>query len=203
MIRSGVAWVLSKNPAFTVVGEVRNGRDAIRMAMELVPDVLLLDAGMPGLAGLQVAEALGKSCPSTRIVVLSAFGTPGVVFRMLRAGATGYVLKSGPVEDIVRATERVHAGNAFFSPPIATMVSAQIFPPEGATEAMPELSEREQEVLIYISDGLSNREIAEKMKVAVRTVETHRERLMQKLQVRGIAGLTRFAIANGFVSLPP
>jgi len=167
-----------------------------------MPDVLLTDLEMPNLSGLAVAEALRKEHSKTRVLILSAHANPTYVLRSARAGASGYVLKQAPPDELVRAIETVNAGQPFFSPEAlhATLNqyvrgSGQEFHPAGLTT-------REREVLVYIAEGLSNKEMAERLHISPRTVETYRERLMRKLDIHTIAGLTRFAVAQGLTTIP-
>lgn len=202
LVRRGVIACLAKSPNMEVIAEAGDGRECLRITQKLSPDVLLLDIGLPCLSGVEVTSILKKERSPTRVLAFSAHVAPIVVLRVLRSGASGYVVKGASPQEIIEAVERVHGGQPWFSPAIAAIVAREIFRQNKTGGPRLDLSEREQQVLLLITDGLSNKEIAAKLNVAQRTVETHRERLMDKLQIRSIAGLTRFAIAQGLVSLP-
>jgi len=202
VVRRGIKSCLTPCPRIEVLGEAADGQEALSKTRELMPDVLLTDLEMPNLSGLAVAEALRKEHSKTRVLILSAHANPTYVLRSARAGASGYVLKQAPPDELVRAIETVNAGQPFFSPEAlhATLNqyvrgSGQEFHPAGLTT-------REREVLVYIAEGLSNKEMAERLHISPRTVETYRERLMRKLDIHTIAGLTRFAVAQGLTTIP-
>ena len=200
--RKGIAFCLAHNTNLEIVGEAADGLDAFNQAKALLPDVVLTDLEMPQLDGLALTERLRRELPRTKIVVLSMHCNATSIRRSIGAGVNGYVLKGAPVEELVRSIETVTAGKTYFSPDVARLALNQFV--RGATEprALSDLTPREQEVLIRIAEGLSNKEIAHRLGLGVRTVETHRERLMRKLNIRNIAGLTKFALANGLITLP-
>jgi DNA-binding NarL/FixJ family response regulator len=186
----------------SVIGEASNGREALAKVRELSPDVVLMDLEMPEMDGLMATEILRKQQPKVRVVVLSMHTHPEYVMRIIKSGANGYVLKGASAEDLVRAIEDAYAGGTFFSPEIARLALNQIAREGGEMRFDDALSLREREVLIGIAEGLSNKEIANRLGVGVRTIETHRERITHKLDIRTVAGLTRFAIAQGFIPHP-
>jgi two-component system nitrate/nitrite response regulator NarL len=173
----------------------------MRKIAELSPDIVLMDIDMPQLNGLAVTERLRKELPRVKVLVLSMHSQTDFVMRILQSGARGYVLKDAPTEELLQAIETVHSGESFFSPDVARMALNQFVrgPADGGSGM--QLTPREREVLTQIAEGLSNKEVANLLGVGVRTVETHRERIMRKLDIHSVAGLTRFAIAKGFVSL--
>jgi DNA-binding NarL/FixJ family response regulator len=183
------------------VGEAGNGTDAIKLVKELAPDIVLMDVSMPGMDGLDVTEALKKESPQTKVLILSMESGRGPVLRIIKAGARGYVLKDAPTDELVKAIEAVHAGEAYFSGPVAQIALNQYVSDVDDTKPVAKLSEREREVLALIAEGKSNKEISQHLGIGVRTTETHRERIMRKLDVHSVAGLTKFAIANGISSL--
>ena len=201
VVRKGLHSCLANRDNLKVVGEACDGAEAIQKVKELDPDVVLMDINMPGMDGLQVTEALRKDAPRTRVLVLSVHDTRDYVMRIVKAGARGYVLKDTPPDELVRAIETVNAGDAYFSPSVARIALNQYVAEADNNSPITRLSEREREVLVEIAEGRSNKEIASNLNIGVRTVETHRERIMRKLDIHSVAGLTKFAIANGMVSL--
>ncbi len=201
VVRKGVSQSLARQSNFEIVGEAVDGRDAVRLAYSLRPEVVVVDIDMPNLNGIAVADLIRRELPDIRVLVLSAHRAQDYVQRIIQSGARGYVLKDATAEELARAVEAVHRGEAFFSPEIARVALNQIVQGHNAETGTPQLTNREREVLIQIADGFSNKEIAVKLGVGVRTVETHRERIMRKLDIHNVAGLTRFAIAKGLVHL--
>ena len=201
VVRRGLWSCLENRPNLKIVGEATNGHEAMKQIAALLPDVVLMDIAMPEMDGLQVTEKLHKEKPELKVLVLSVSSNRESVLRIIRAGARGYVLKEAPPEELVKAIELVNNGEAFFSPPVARIALNQYVSELDETDPASRLSDREREVLILIASGKSNKEIASDLGIGVRTIETHRERIMRKLEIRSVAGLTKFAIANGLVSL--
>jgi len=159
-----------------------------------------MDLDLPQMDGLAVTEILRREQPRVKVLILSMHSSSECVIRILKAGARGYVLKGASPEELVQAIQTVAAGQTFFSPEVARLALNQIV--EGVGEkAAGQLTAREREVLIQIAEGLSNKEIASRLNVGVRTVETHRGRIMRKLNIHSIAGLTKYAIGKGLVAL--
>lgn len=203
VVRKGIESSLARHRHLEVVGEAADGREALNRAKELVPDIVLLDLGMPNMDGITVTEILRKELPQTKVLVLSMHHSKDMLQRLIQAGIRGYLLKDATPEEIVRAIETVYAGEAYFSPEVARMALNQYVASGGSVPPSPasKLTDREREVLALIAEGLTNKEVACKLNLSVRTVETHRERVMRKLEIRNAAGLTKFAIAHGIVSL--
>lgn len=201
LVRRGIGSCLARYPGFEIVGEAGDGQEALQKIRELVPDLVLLDIDMPHLSGLAVAETLRKELPQLKVLILSMHQHPEYVLRILQSGAHGYVLKESSIEELVKAIQTVHSGETFFSPEIARVALNHFVSGEGDGPDLKALTPREREVLVHIAEGCSNKEIAQHLSVGVRTVETHRERIMRKLDIHSIAGLTRFAIAKGMVTL--
>jgi two-component system nitrate/nitrite response regulator NarL len=201
VVRRGIAACLGKIPHLNIIGEAGDGQETFRKAAELSPDVVLMDIDMPNTNGLAVTERLQKEMPHIKVLVLSMHSQSDYVMRILQSGARGYVLKDAPAEDLVKAIETVYSGESYFSPEVARMALKQFV--RGANDGTfsAALTPREREVLTQIAEGLSNKEVANLLGVGVRTVETHRERIMRKLNIHSVAGLTRFAIAKGYVTL--
>lgn len=201
VVRRGLISCLAERPSLKVVGEAADGEEAIRQAAELSPDIMLVDINMPRMDGLQLAEALQKKAPAVRVVILSIHNKPEYVQRVMRAGARGYVLKDTAPEELARVLEAVHAGEVCISPEVAQTALNQLVTNQGRGAGAVPLSQREREVLVMIASGRSNKEIAGDLGVSVRTVETHRERIMRKLDLHSVAALTHYAIAQGLVPL--
>jgi two-component system nitrate/nitrite response regulator NarL len=201
VVRRGISLCLSRQPQLEIVGEAGNGREAIQKARELKPDLMLMDIDMPQMNGLAVAELLHRELPATRVLILSMHSNTEYVIRIIQSGARGFVLKEAPTEELVRAIEMVNAGEAYFSPDVARVALNKFVQGAVAGSEPPALTSREREVLMLIADGLSNKEIACQLNVGVRTVETHRERIMRKLDIHSVAGLTKYAISTGLVTL--
>jgi two-component system nitrate/nitrite response regulator NarL len=199
VVRRGIAACLTRHPQLELVGEASDGRDALEQCRKILPDVVVTDVEMPVMNGAELVSALAKELPSTRVLVLSVYHTPGHVLRMVQAGAAGYMFKETPPDELVRGIERVASGEPFFSEDVAQIALNQVV--RGSSNGLQSLTVREREVLIRIADGMSNKEIADALGLGVRTVETHRERAMRKLDIHSVAGLTKYALAQGWVSL--
>jgi two-component system nitrate/nitrite response regulator NarL len=201
VVRKGLWSCLSTKDTLKIVGEAVDGDDAIYKVKELLPDIVLMDLHMPKKDGLEVTDALRKEAPQVKVIILSMQGTRDSVLRIIKAGARGYVLKDAPPDELARAIESVQAGEAFFSPPVAQIALNQYVTESDKGDPLTRLSEREREVLGLIAEGKSNKEIAMHLGIGVRTTETHRERIMRKLDIHSVAGLTKFAISHGIISL--
>jgi two-component system nitrate/nitrite response regulator NarL len=171
------------------------------MARELSPDVVLMDINMPGMNGLAVTEVLRKELPVMKVLILSVHSNKEYIFRVIQAGAHGYVSKEAPPEELVSAIESVYGGEPHFSEDIARAALSEFVTTGGRKEPFAQLTIREREVLVLIAEGQSNKEIADRLNIGVRTIETHRERIMRRLNIHSVAGLTKYAIANGLISL--
>jgi two-component system nitrate/nitrite response regulator NarL len=203
IVREGIRACISDRPNIIVVGEAADGIEAIQKTCALKPDVVLMDINMPRMGGLEAAKRLKSECPGTKVLILTVHKSKEYLMGMMQSGAQGYVIKDTSPSDLVRAIEAIHKGGAFFAPEIASLLletsgSAQT---KSARPGLDRLGPRERECLIYISQGLSSKEIAQKMGVSLRTCETHRQRLMEKLGIHSVAGLTRLAIEEKL--LPP
>jgi two-component system nitrate/nitrite response regulator NarL len=203
VVRKGIGSWLSGIDHVEVVGEAVNGQEAVAKVKEFAPDLVLMDVDMPKLNGLEATKIIRKDHPGTRVLILSMHTNKTVVLQIIQSGAQGYVLKDAPPADLLRAVESVDNNEPFFSPDINQIVLNQYLAETGAPQSptAAQLTARERQVLAMIAEGQSNKDMATKMGVGVRTVETHRERLMSKLSIHSVAGLTKFAIANGVVNL--
>jgi RNA polymerase sigma factor (sigma-70 family) len=199
VVRKGVINCLARHERLAVVGEAEDGHEAIAKAKELSADIVLMDIDMPKLNGLCAAEVLHRERPRMKIVIFSVHSPAHDALRILKTGAWGFLSKGMAPSELIEAIEGVSAGRDFFSLEVAQAAVKQM---SRVNEPHKELSAREREVLLAIADGLSNKEIAARLGIEVSTVETHRERIMRKLNIRSVAGLTRFALSEGLISLP-
>jgi two-component system nitrate/nitrite response regulator NarL len=201
VVRKGLQSCLAKQDRLKIVGEASDGDEALNKVKELKPDVVLMDISMPRMNGLAVTELIRKEVPKTRVLVLSVHNNRDYIFRIIQAGAHGYISKEASPDALLGAIESVYSGEAFFSPEIAQAALNQIVTSGGKKDPFAQLTSREREVLVLIAEGQSNKEIANKLGIGVRTIETHRERIMRRLDIHSVAGLTKFAIANGMISI--
>jgi DNA-binding NarL/FixJ family response regulator len=200
IVRTGIRHVLEGEAGFEVVGEAANGAQALSLAESLQPDVVVLDISMPDESGLEVADRLRRGSAAPRVLMLSMHSNTEYVLESLRAGAHGYLLKDAAATELRSAIRAVCRGESYFSPPIASSLSAAVRAEQGpGSTPLEQLTAREREVLQGIATGRTNKEIAAELGISHRTVETHRESLMKKLQIRTIAELTRFALGAGIV----
>jgi two-component system response regulator NreC len=204
MLREGLRLLLEAESGMKVVGEAENGRIAVRMAEELSPDVVVMDISMPDLNGIEATRQIRNAKPSSdrpKVVALSAHAEQRHIADMLRAGATGYVLKVSAFEEMATAVRTVMENNVYLSPSVAGPVFQEL--PEGGNVSGTgsKLSPREMEILQLIAEGKATKEAAAALHVSVKTVETHRRNLMEKLNLDSVAELTKFAIREGITSL--
>jgi DNA-binding NarL/FixJ family response regulator len=200
IVRTGIRHVLEGEPGFDIVGEASNGAEAFELTIKLRPDVVVLDISMPSASGLQVAARLRAVPSPPRVLILSMHDNAEYVLESVRAGAHGYILKDTAATELRSAIRAVCRGESYFSPPVASRLSAAVRGEQATRQApVDQLTGREREVLEGIAKGKTNKEIAAELGISFRTVETHRESLMKKLQIRTVAELTRFAIGAGIL----
>jgi two-component system, NarL family, nitrate/nitrite response regulator NarL len=199
VVRMGMRSYLSCHEGVEVVGEAANAREVLTKARELHPDVVFMDTYMPGMTGLVAAKLLGRQLPRTKVLMYSVHGGRDYVLQIIRSGARGYVLKNASPDELYEAVRCVSQGDTYYNTDVARLALEEYSRNQLETKprTVTDLSEREMEVLGKIAEGSSSRAIAADFGISVRTVETHREHIMRKLQIRSIAGLVRFAIANG------
>ncbi len=197
LVRAGFRSLLEEMPEVQVVAEAADGSEALRLVGEVKPDLALLDISMPGLNGLDLAERIAAGHPRTRVIILSMHVDDEYVRRALAAGASGYVLKKSDRSELEAAVRAVARGEIWLAPPLTQRVAAAY-----ARDSRPgeqRLTPRQREVLQLIAEGLSTKEIAQRLEVSVKTVESHRSELMERLDIHGIAGLVRYAIRVGII----
>jgi DNA-binding NarL/FixJ family response regulator len=194
---------LSQEEDIEVVGEAENGRQAVQMATKTTPDVVLMDVMMPLMNGLEGTRQVLKNVPSTKVLVLSSYCDDDYVQQLTEVGASGYVIKQTAADNLMLAIREVQKGNAFFSPTVAKRLRdrcRQAFADGQPLKRNVELTSREAEVLQLIAEGLPNKQIAGELGISIKTVEKHRQQVMNKLNIHDVAGLTRHAISKGVVN---
>jgi DNA-binding NarL/FixJ family response regulator len=197
LMRQGLRTILSLEPGLEVVGEAADGEAGIRQALDLRPDVILMDVQMPGMSGIEAIAAICAVWPETRIIILTTFGRDEYVFQGIRAGAVGYLLKDAPADDLIQTIRRVHAGEVFIQPEIASRLLRELIAPQDWL--IEPLSEREQEVLVLVAQGYSNREIAEGLVLVEGTVKNHVSNILGKLQAENRTQAADIARRHGLI----
>ena len=201
LVRAGIRALLEGLEGVVVVAEAGNGSEVLELARKHRPDVVLLDISMPGIGGLEASAQLKQELPEVRVVMLSMHANEEYVLQALRAGAVGYMLKDSATAELELALQAVMQGETYLSPPISRQVVEGYVQRVGAEQpAADHLTPRQRQVLQLIAEGLSTKEIAYRLELSVKTVEPHRAQLMERLQIRDIAGLVKYAIRNGLVS---
>ena len=203
LIRAGLRMVVVSQPDFTVVGEASDGREAVALAEQLKPDVVVMDIGMPSLNGIEACRQIHDSLPGSQVIMLSMHSDEGYVLRALKAGAKGYMLKDSAEADLASAIRAVMGGKSFFSPAVSKILLEDYMRKlkrTGAEDSFDLLSPREREVLQLVAEGKSSKEIANLLGLSVYTVETHRAKLMQKLNLHNIPELILYAVRKGVIS---
>jgi two-component system, NarL family, response regulator NreC len=203
LVRQGMRKILEERPEWEVVAEVGDGREAIRQAIALKPDVAIIDVGMPLLNGIDATQQIVKRVPETRVLVLSMHSDEAYVTRALQAGATGYMLKDSAGNDLLKGVESVANRQAFFSPAIARLMLddyVRRVSGTGVVDRYETLSAREREIFQLIAEARTNKEVAELLEISPATVETHRARILQKLDIHNTAELVLYAVRRGVIS---
>ena len=200
-VREGLKLLVGAQPDMEVVGEAENGREAVRDAQRLLPDVLVMDVSMPELNGLKATQKLTESCPAVRVLTLTRHSDDGYLQELLRAGACGYVLKQSASAELLHAIRAVAAGGKYLDPAVTDKVASGYAARSSRLrgEAKKELSERETEVLRLIAWGHSNKEIAARLDLSVKTVEVHKANAMRKLGIASRIDIVRYALLQGWL----
>lgn len=204
VLRDSLSFLLQAQPDLRVIGDAATGQEAVARVKQMKPDVVLMDISMPGLNGIDATALITQAVPETRVIILSMQGTREHIFRALQAGAQGYVLKDSAGKVVAEAVRAVHGGSRYFSDEImSTLVTdyMQQRPDESARSPLERLSEREREILVFVVEGRSSVEIGALLSLSPKTVETYRSRLMQKLGLKDLPSLVKFAVQHGLTTL--
>jgi len=200
MVRSGLIKLLEPYKEFVVVGEAGDGEEAVKLTKKLEPDIVIIDLSMPKLSGIEATKLIRKNNPTTKVLVLTMHDNEEYVYQIFKCGAGGYMLKNTGKDDLAAAIRAVAKGEHFFSPRVSEIMVNAYLRKANAREEFPvsnedvRLTNREGEILLHIADGLNNAQIAEKLFISARTVDTHRTNIMQKLNIHDAANLVRYAI---------
>jgi DNA-binding NarL/FixJ family response regulator len=203
VVRQGLRALLAAEEDMEIVGEADNGRQAVQLAKQLLPDVAVVDIAMPVLNGLEATRQITQTVPGTKVLILSSYHDDDYVHQLTEAGATGYLVKQTAANDLLKGIREAHRGKAFYSPSVAKRLrerSRAMFA-NGPSFKRPSdyLTTREAEVLQLIAEGNANKQIAAELCISIKTVEKHRQQVMNKLGIHDVAGLTRHAIAKGII----
>lgn len=202
LVRTGLRALLERQHQFEVVAEAQNGREAVSLSASLLPDIVVMDVGMPLLNGVEATKALLKESPCTGVVILSMHSDEAYVIRSLRAGALAYLLKDSAAPDLLRAIEAVSRGQSFFSPAIRRLLAedyVHVLRQKGAADSYELLTAREREILQLVAEGKGNKEIATALNISPYTVETHRSNILEKLGLHTPVELTLYAVRKGII----
>ena len=204
VLREALRALLRTEPDLEVVGDAENGRQAVELAAQLQPDVVVMDIAMPQLNGLEATRRITKESPHTKVLILSSYSDDKFVLDLVEAGAVGYVLKQTAAPEFIKAVREAHKGKASFSPALARRFGdhGRAGAPRDGRNPVP-LTSREREVLQLVAEGKGNRQAAAELSVSIKTVEKHRQHAMNKLNIHDIAGLTRYAVAEGIIDRMP
>lgn len=202
LVRAGIRALLEALPGIEVVGEAADGREALTMIKDCNPDIVFMDIAMEGMNGLEATRRAAKSFPRSRVIILSIHSNEEYVSQALRAGAAGYMLKDAAPAELELAVKAVMDGSTYLSPAVSRRVVDDYLRRGGGSEMPPleVLTPRQHEVLQLIAEGCSTKDIARRLDLGIKTVETHRTQLMERLDIHEIAGLVRYAIRHGLVS---
>jgi DNA-binding NarL/FixJ family response regulator len=203
IVRQGLCALLKSDGHFQVVGEARTGREGVELALKLKPDVILMDIAMPVLNGLEATRQILTANPAARVIILSAHSDDVYVDRMIEAGVAGFLEKQTSAEVLTKAIVEVVKGGTYYSPAIARRLAQNSGKPRDRDGMIQEhgnrLTSRECEVLQLVAEGMANKQVAAELGISIKTVEKHRQHLMDKLNIHETAGLTRYAIATGVI----
>lgn len=203
VMRDGLRLLIKTQKDIRVVGDVANGREAVRQTFQHRPDIVIMDIAMPEMNGIEATRQIQEACPDTQVIILSMHATNEYIFEALQAGARGYLLKESAGAEVIKAIRAVYADHRYLSQTISDKVIDDYIERRMATQESPltRLSPREREVLQLVVEGKSSAEIADILSLSVKTIETYRGRLMSKLDINDVPSLVKFAIQQGLISL--
>jgi DNA-binding NarL/FixJ family response regulator len=202
VVRNGLRLLLERQPSFEVIGEASDGRAVLELAAEKLPDVVVMDIGMPGLNGIEAARRIIASHPETAVVILSMHADEGYVIRALKAGVKAYLLKDSAEADLIAAIRAISEGKSFFSPAIARLLKEDYMrqiEDQDVEDSYDLLTAREREVLHLVAEGKTNKEVANLLNVSLFTIETHRAHILQKLNLHSVPELILYAVRKGII----
>ena len=204
MVRDGFRLLLETQSDIKVVGEAGNGRETVRQVVKLAPDIVLMDIAMPDLNGIEATQKISEECPATKTIILSMFSTTQHISRAFKAGARGYILKESAGDNLIKAVRMVYGGKIFLCEEISEVVVGDYVRKHEIAEVvepLARLTSREREILQLLVEGKTNKRIAEILFLSPKTIETYRSHLMQKLGIKDLPGLVKFAIQCGITSV--
>ena len=203
LVRQGIRALLERHPGFEIIGEAGDGQSAVQLAIELEPDVVVLDIELPDIDGMEVTRQIVAKNSSAKILALSRHSERGIVSKTFACGALGYILKDSALEELIKAIETVVSEEKYLSPSLIDVVLDDhgAYIPSTREADISKLTPREREILKFIAEGYSSKEIAFTLNLSAKTVDAHRYQIMNKLDIHNIADLTRFAIREGLVDL--
>lgn len=201
LVRAGIASLLGDIPGVEVVGEASDGHEAVRLASELVPNIMFLDIAMPGMNGLEALALINEAEPAVRVIILSMNDSEEHVLRALKLGAVGFMLKDAAPEELAQAIKAINAGHTWLSAAVSKTVISSYVERSGADEIQSLLTVRQNQVLKMIAEGRSTKEISFALNLSVKTIETYRAQIMDKLDIHDLPGLVRYAIRQGIIPL--
>lgn len=205
MMREGLALMLGKQPDFEVVGTAEDGFEIVQLSKKLKPNIIIMDISMPNLNGIEATRIITRDCPEIKVIALSMYPNKRFVKEMLKAGASGYVLKSYVFEELINAINTIHAGEKYLSPKITNLLVDNYLDTdaeeENSSNKLDSLTSREKQVIQLIAEGLNIKQIAARLNISPKTAHANRKKLIEKLDLSGVAELTKFAIKEGLTSL--
>lgn len=203
IVRDGLKALIEKEPGMEVIAEAATGRIALRLSRKLSPDIVIMDITMPDLNGIEATRQIVSELPKVKVIALSMHSEKQFVEGMLNAGVSGYMLKDSAFEELISAVKTVISGRLYLSPDITGLVVTEYlkYRQAGQNSATNDLTPREREILQLLAEGHSTRDVARRLNISIKTVETHRSNIMRKLDLHTVAGLTKYAIREGLTAL--
>lgn len=206
LVRDGLKSLLSSHPGIVILGEASSGSELLKLLKENQPDILMLDVSLPGMSGLDITRIISTDYPDIKVMIVSMHIAEDFIFTALKAGARGYVHKNASRQELISAIETIHEGKEYFSTQVSDIILKSYIRKAKSgvrqeSEGIDVLSQREKELLKYVAEGFSNSSIAEKMSISVRTVETHKTNILQKLGLHSIVDLVKYAIRNKIIDI--